>query len=97
MPSELALLPRCAAQVYKGLMDGVNDVAIKLLKPETKDSAASIEKFIAEIDVLRACRDQHIVGFMGAWANQVRYSTLYSGSLESVPRGTHACCQLWTA
>ncbi|KAK9787355.1 hypothetical protein WJX73_003664 [Symbiochloris irregularis] len=56
--------------VYKGIMDGVNEVAIKLLKPETQNSASSIDKFIAEIDVLRACRDQHIVTFNGAWANK---------------------------
>ncbi|KAK9812352.1 hypothetical protein WJX73_004586 [Symbiochloris irregularis] len=56
--------------VYKGVMDGVNDVAIKLMKPETLSSGSSIQKFIAEIDVLRACRDQHIVAFAGAFANE---------------------------
>ncbi|KAK9805402.1 hypothetical protein WJX73_001387 [Symbiochloris irregularis] len=56
--------------VYKGVMDGVNDVAIKLMKHDMVNSSSNIAKFLAEIDVLRACRDQHIVAFNGAWANE---------------------------
>ena len=50
----------------------MNDVAIKLLKPETVGSESSVRKFLAEIDVLRACRDPHIVAFYGGWAQKVR-------------------------
>ena len=59
-------------QVYKANLDGMNDVAIKLLKPETVGSESSVRKFLAEIDVLRACRDPHIVAFYGGWAQKVR-------------------------
>lgn len=58
-------------QVYKGVMDGVYDVAIKLLKPEAVGATDGIHNFLAEIDVLRACRDEHVVAFRGAWANEV--------------------------
>ncbi|KAK9812104.1 hypothetical protein WJX73_006928 [Symbiochloris irregularis] len=56
--------------VYKGVMDGDLEVAVKLMKPEKDDATASISKFCAEIDLLRACRDEHIVSFKGAWANE---------------------------
>ena len=51
-------------------------MAVKLLKPETMASESSSRKFLAEIDVLRACRDQHIVAFLGAWAHKA--SKVYS-------------------
>ncbi|KAK9799778.1 hypothetical protein WJX73_006089 [Symbiochloris irregularis] len=56
--------------VYKGLLDGDLEVAIKLMKPDQSYASSSIAKFIAEIDVLRACRDMHIVAFNGAWASE---------------------------
>ena len=57
--------------MYKAELDGVTEVAIKLLKPETATSDSSARKFLAEIDVLRACRNQHVVAFLGAWAQKV--------------------------
>ncbi|KAK9811928.1 hypothetical protein WJX73_000424 [Symbiochloris irregularis] len=57
-------------QVYKAVMDGVNEVAIKLLKPETTNTPSAISNFIAEIEILRAARDDHVVAFRGAWANE---------------------------
>ena len=58
-------------QVYKAQLDGVDEVAIKLLKPETAADDSSARQFLAEIDVLRACRNQHVVTFLGAWAQKV--------------------------
>ncbi|KAK9808198.1 hypothetical protein WJX73_008032 [Symbiochloris irregularis] len=78
-------------EVYKGVMDGVYDVAIKLLKPEAISATDGIQDFLAEIDVLRACRDEHVVAFRGAWANQdiMYYVTEYAenGDLFTALRG----------
>ena len=72
----------CCIQVYKATLDGVSDVAVKFLKPEAADQASSIEKFVAEIDVLRACRDTHVVGFLGAWAHNVSISAAHCGAIS---------------
>ena len=66
--------------MYKAELDGVSEVAVKLLKPETMASESSSRKFLAEIDVLRACRDQHIVAFLGAWAHKA--SKLHSLAVQ---------------
>ena len=75
-----------ACQVYKAELDGVSEVALKLLKPETVASDSSSRKFLAEIDVLRACRDQHIVAFLGAWAHKA------SNSLHERPQWARGIC-----
>ena len=58
-------------QVYKALMDDVKEVATKFLNPVSDAAGLSIKKFAAEVDFLRACRDENIVGFVGAWLQPV--------------------------
>lgn len=58
------------------MLDGVNEIAIKLLKPEDQNNPARVgkstmTKFVSEMNVLRACRDAHIVSFQGAWVHPV--------------------------
>eukprot|EP00884_Botryococcus_braunii_P003547 jgi/Botrbrau1/13193/Bobra.0351s0006.1 len=48
-------------KVFKGLRDGVQDVAIKVFKGEAKHA----ENFNKEIQLLRSCRSSHIVQFQG--------------------------------
>lgn len=55
-------------QVYKAVLDGVVDVAVKCLKPEMANSASAAKRFDQEINVMRACRNSQIVGFIGYWA-----------------------------
>ena len=52
-----------AAQVYKGLLDGVQTVAVKRL---TDQSPRQQERFAQEIQLLRSCRAENIVSFLGA-------------------------------
>lgn len=62
-------------QVYKGLLDGFKPVAVKFLHPAACLAAVSdTKRFMAEVDLLRACRDNNIVDFKGAWAQQVQCS-----------------------
>ncbi len=51
------------AQVYKGLLDGVQTVAVKCL---TDQSPRQQERFAQEIQLLRSCRAENIVSFLGA-------------------------------
>ncbi len=51
------------AQVYKGLLDGVQTVAVKRL---TDQSPRQQERFAQEIQLLRSCRAENIVSFLGA-------------------------------
>jgi hypothetical protein len=53
--------------VYKGLRDGVHEVAIKVFEHVSPQSA-SREMLLKEIHLLRSCRNSHIV--------QVRTTTL---------------------
>ena len=80
--------------MYKATLDGLEEVAIKLMKPEAANSESSIEKFVDEIDILRACRNAHIVTFIGAWANEVQACLLissltYGSSKLSMHHGWH--------
>ena len=57
-------------QVYKGLLDGKEDVAIKLLhsyRLEPRDSQA----FLTEIAILHTCRHPCIVELKGAFLGEV--------------------------
>lgn len=58
-------------QVYKAVLDTVNHVAVKFLNPERANSTSAMKAFGVEIDILRACRNVHVVSFVGAWACQV--------------------------
>ena len=44
---------------------------VKVMQPAGKEKASHMQKFIAEIEVLHNCRDDHIVAFRGAWVDQV--------------------------
>ena len=49
--------------MYKGLLDGVQTVAVKRL---TDQSPRQQERFAQEIQLLRSCRAENIVSFLGA-------------------------------
>jgi hypothetical protein len=54
---DISLLP---LQVYKGLHEGVHEVAIKVLV----DWAADVQRhqsFMREVELLKSCRHSHIV------------------------------------
>ena len=49
------------------MLDGVSDVAVKFMKPDT---ASSTRRFQQEIEIMRACRDSRIVNIIGAWVHE---------------------------
>lgn len=59
---------RLTYQVYKARLDEVKDVAVKFLLP---CDLHLIQQFAAEVDLCRACRDENLVTFTGAWFQQV--------------------------
>ncbi|KAK9792045.1 hypothetical protein WJX73_002538 [Symbiochloris irregularis] len=57
--------------VYKGQLDGFKPVAIKFLHPVTcAVDLKTTDAFMAEVDVLRACRNKNVVDFRGAWIQE---------------------------
>ena len=49
--------------VYKGVMNGVQDVAVKVVRHPSPESS---ESFLREVDILqRVSRDRNIVQFYG--------------------------------
>jgi hypothetical protein len=46
-------------QVYKGLLDGIHEVAIKLFT-DTSDST-QVKRFLQEVELLKHCRNSQIV------------------------------------
>lgn len=73
-------------QVYRAKLDGFNEVAVKVLAAESDSPAEErMRMFLEEINIMRACRDPHIVLFIGAWAHKVT-----QGCLASVPFGVSA-------
>lgn len=49
-------------QVFKGVLDGVQTVAVKQL---LEQNAYQQQKFVNEIAILRSCRNENIVCFLG--------------------------------
>lgn len=73
------------------MLDGIDEVAVKFLKPEASQQEGSIKKFIAEIDILQACRDTRIVSFLGAYTQNVGDCKQTNISLLSfLPQDEHA-------
>ena len=52
----------CVVQVFKGVLDGVQTVAVKQL---LEQNAYQQQKFANEIAILRSCRNENIVCFLG--------------------------------
>ena len=67
-------------QVYKAMLDGSAEVAVKFLKADRSTSGPESisRRFEKEVSILRACTSSHIVSFIGAWTHQV-------GSLLTLP------------
>ena len=59
----VALISIMPVQVYRGLKDGVHDVAIKIFKSVT--TQRDLELLQTEIAVLRSCNNRNIVHFYG--------------------------------
>lgn len=55
-------------QVYKGIKDGIHDVAIKIFKSVTTER--DLELLQTEIAVLRSCNNRNIVHFYGVCFKQ---------------------------
>lgn len=54
-------------------------VAIKVMKPDKAD-AQTMQAFAAEANILHACHDAYIVGFIGAWATHHVVSSGFEAS-----------------
>lgn len=59
------------AQVYKGVLDDVREVAIKFLCDAAYTDELTVSRFAAEVQVLKACRDPNVVNCLGAWLQKV--------------------------
>lgn len=53
-------------QVYRGLKDRVDDVAVKVIRLQGSDSRSALAQFKQEIDTICKLRHRHIVQFYGA-------------------------------
>ena len=53
-------------QVYRGLKDKVDDVAVKVIRLQGCDPRSAVAQFKQEIDMISKLRHQHIVQFYGA-------------------------------
>ncbi|KAK9786694.1 hypothetical protein WJX73_003661 [Symbiochloris irregularis] len=57
--------------VYKAVLDGYEDVAVKFVPPNAMTSAEQQGINVqSEISIMRACRHHNIVGFFGAWLDE---------------------------
>lgn len=71
-------------QVYKAKLDGFNEVAVKVLAAEAASPEENMRRLCEEIDIMRACRDPHIVLFIGAWAHKVPQPCSVAGQVLCV-------------
>ena len=69
-------LSTALCQVFKAELDKVKTVAVKFLAGQ---DLPTIRQFAAEVDMMRACRDNNIVSFCGAWLQQVSFPPIISG------------------
>ena len=62
------------AQVYAAVLDGYENVAVKFVPPNAMANAAQQGVNVqSEISIMRACRHDNIVGFLGAWLDEVSF------------------------
>ena len=88
------MLSSDALQVFKGAMDGVHDVAVKVFSAPS--SAHDMEVLHTETAVLRSCNSSNIVQFHGVCSKQdnvwVVMELLEQGSLyNSLERSKRRC------
>ena len=63
---------RLHAQVYRAVLDGVQEVAVKFLnRDDVSNIASNRKKFKTEIDIMLAARDPNIVSCKGAFLSKV--------------------------
>ena len=67
-------------QVFKAELDNVKTVAVKFLSGR---DLPTMKQFAEEVDIMRACRDDNVVSFLGAW---LQPETLYMCT-EFCPHG----------
>ena len=77
----------CLEQVFMGLLDGVQTVAVKRL---TDQCPRQQERFAHEVQLLRSCRSENIVSFLGARHELTHAATLCCHMPHALP-------QLWCA
>lgn len=67
------MLKSCFSQVFKGLLDNSQTVAIKYLTtaPGEDASATQLKYFESEIEIMKACRFPTLVTFLGCWLQPV--------------------------
>lgn len=77
------------------MLDGMSDVALKLLDPKAagSDPAAAERQFLAEIDIMRASRHANIVSFIGGFPRMrcriARALTLRTARMSTVLQSRH--------
>ena len=81
------------AQVFKGLRNGVQPVAVKVLNDYSPQQLAS---FGREIQILRSLHDTNVVQFLGVCQQQVRMLAcsgfrVWSSGFTSSCAGTAPC------
>lgn len=83
-------------QVYKAILDDVQIVALKVLHIDSAGTQKAQRQFQEEINVMRACRHDNIVRFLGSYLSE---ETVYMVQ-EFCENGTHwpycrALAPLW--
>ena len=79
-------MAKARAQVYKAVRAGVSEVACKVMRLdllEGTEREQQLEAFMREAATLKACRDQHILMFLGACL-KVRTMSFFKGSSPRV-------------
>lgn len=67
MDGELWLLGKGGCgQVYRGLKDGVDDVAVKVIRLQGCEPHSAVSQFKLEIDTISRLRHRHVLQFYGA-------------------------------
>lgn len=56
-------------QVFKAKLDACKEVAVKFLAGR---DLPTMKQFATEVDMMRACRNENITSFLGAWLMQAR-------------------------
>lgn len=58
--------------MYKAILDNVHIVALKVLNlDQSAPSHSQLQTFKDEIKIMRACRFQNVVSFMGSWVQKM--------------------------
>ena len=79
----------CMLQVFKAILDGSEEVAVKFLNPRDVSNAGALAakraNFESEIQIMRLCKHENVVACLGSYVDKVCQQEIETASGSRKP------------